>query len=457
MNCREFTQALVDQEPHYDKRILRDITPMDGWIGHYATGIFPAFEGVTLFQDRFNGVWPNTSRAWATVDYASCVGAPCAETYNDIGWGSTRLNYYVEKQAWQTPPLCYDQQLHVSHAREQFQQIISDILRPATSAIMSMFLRKRALFWASKKWVADANFGQEGTGEFSYVWQNDASGNEVFLLTSKYPTSKLLPQMLANRVNPLIGVGYMGASPFKDGELPPFIELVTGLETCWELSKLGGQTGFSSSDGVPNIGNNWRFEQWSAANKYWRYGFTGQIGNYATRVDPHEMRFNYLGNSGNATYPFKFQLVLPYVNITSSGAGGAAGIKRVWNQAFTNAAFAMSYISHKQALEVLTQEAPRINAEMPYVVQNYGGKWRAVLPNVCVDSDGVVSALDNRLGNIIQFLARFELAIRPGRTEWLEAIFHQRNPQCFTPIAACIELAHPTQDYSSSLPECPED
>lgn len=454
ITCQQFTQLLVDEQPRYDKRILSDITPMDGWIGHYASAQFPAFSGTSLYQDRFNAVYPNTTKAWAAVTYASCVGAPCNDQFNSIGWGSDRLQYSLEKQSWQTPPLCFDQELHVTHAREQFRQIISDILKPATSAIASMFLRKRALFWSSKKWVASSTFGQEGAGEFAYIWQNDADGNEVYLLTNKVPTSKLTPQMLANRVNPLLGVGYMGASPFKDGELPPFIELVSGLETVWELDHLGGG---SASGGVSGAGiaNNWRFDQWSTANKYWRYGFTGSIGNYATRVDPFEMRFNLLGASGNSTYPFRFQLVLPYTNIVSSGAGGAAGLKRTWNQAFSNACYAFSFISHKQALEVLTQEMAKINPEMPYVTQNYGGKWRAVLPNVCVQADGTVEALDNRLGNIIQFLARFQLAIRPGRTEWLESIFHKREPQCITVVDTCRTCDHPTQDYDSSNDLCP--
>lgn len=429
---------------------------MDGWIGHYASGAFPAFSGVSLFQDRFNGVWPNTTKPWTSVSYASCVGAPCNPDYNCLGWGSTRLEYGLMQQAWQTPPLCFDQQLHVSHAREQFSQIISDILRPATSAIASMFLRKQALFWSSKKWIASSQFGQETTGEFSYIWQNDADGNEVYLLTSRQPASKLTPQMLANRVNPLLGVGYMGASPFRDGELPPFIELVAGLETVWELDHLGGGAGSGGVSGA-GIANNWRFDQWSTANKYWRYGFTGSIGNYATRVDPFEMRFQFLGASGNPTYPFRYQLVLPYVNIVSSGAGGAAGIKRVWNQAYSNACFAMSFISHKQALEILTQETARINPEMPYVTQNYGGKWRAVLPNVCPQEDGTLQPLDNRLGNIVQFLARFQLAARPLHTEWLESIFHQRSPQCITEVPTCQPCTHPTQDYNSCNEVCPTD
>ena len=54
--------------------------------------------------------------------------------------------------------------------------------------------------------------------------------------------------------------------------------------------------------------------------------FVGQIGNYASRVDPFELRFNYLSDRGSSyANRYKFQLILPYVNVVSSGAGGAAG------------------------------------------------------------------------------------------------------------------------------------
>lgn len=453
LSCKQFTQLLVDEQPKYDKRIVKSIRPMDGWIGHVATGPFPAFSGTSMYQDKFEHVFPNTSRAWNTVSYANCVGTPCNKTFNTLGWGSSRLQFFLEEQNWQTPLLCFDQMLHVTHAREQFNYIINDIMRPATSQIQSMFLRKRALFWAGKKWAAGANFGQSAS-QFSHIWANDASGNEVFLLTSVMPTSKLTPQMLANRVAPLTREGYFGSDPFGDGKSPPAIELVSGWETVWELDHLGGQQGIGIGTGIPNVTSNWRFTSFEDSRKYWRYGYSGSIGNFMTRVDPFELRFNFVGNSGNATYPFKFQLVLPYTNIVSSGAGGAAGLKSIPNPDFELACYRMSFIWHRQGMEVLTQETAQINPEMPYGTRNFGGKWRAVLPHVCVDADGVVESIDNRLENQVQFLSTFQLAIRPFHTEWTEAIFHKGEPQCVYAVDTCSTCAHPEQSYSSSNAPC---
>lgn len=454
ISCEAFAQYLVDQQPHYDREIIRTITPTDGsWIGHVSTGTFPAHEGVSLYQDRFENVWPNTTRPWDAKAYASCVGNPCAKTENQIGWGASRLSYFLEEQQWATPLLCFDALMHVSKAKENMRQIISDVLTPATSAIMSMFLRKRALFWAGKKFVATSSFGQSAS-EFNYVWVNDADGNEVFLHTDKIPTSKLTPQMLQRRVGPLMRIGYFGKTPFENESGPPLIELVTSMETVWELDHLGGSTGVGGN-GNPSVQNNWRFQQWESTNKYWRYGFTGQMGNFATRTDPYEMRFQYAGGSGDATYPHRFQLILPYINVVSSGAGGAAGIKREDNPDYETACYRMSFTHHKRGMQALMMEPTTINPEMPYGSRNFGGKWKFVIPDVCVAPDGTITAIDNRRKNQGQFLADFLLAIRPLYTEFMEAYFHMAEPACVLEVAPCnVCTEYSDQLYSSANLPC---
>lgn len=457
LSCSQYAQLLVDQEPHYDKEIIKTIRPTDGWIGHVSTGEFPAHQGTSLYQDRFENVWPNTARPFTPKDYTSCVGNPCAKTENLIGFGNSRLSYFLEQQQWGTALLCFDQMMHVSKAKENFNYIISDVLKPATSAIMSMFLRKRALYWAGKKFVATSNFGNSAS-EFSFIWENDSDGNEVYLLTNKIPTSKLTPQMLQRRVLPLMASGYFGKEIFENKTSPPLIELVTGMDTAWELDRLGGSTGVGGS-GNPSVSSNWRFQQWDAASQYWRYGFSGQIGNFATRVDNLELRFNLVTeNSGNEDYPYKFQLVLPYKNVPSSGAGGAAGLKSEFNNDFLMAQYRISFTWHKQAMQALMMEPTTINPEMPYASRNFGGKWKFVLPDVCVQPDGTVTPIDNRRKNIGQFLADFLLAIRPNRTEFAEAYFHMAEPACVLEVAPCNDSpGYPEQTYSSSNTPCPEE
>lgn len=457
INCAAFTQLLVDEQPYYAPEIMQAVRPNDGsWIGHVSTGSFPAHHGVQMIQDRFEHVYPNTTRPWNTVSYASCVGNPCAKTENQIGWGASRTTFFLEEQSWGTPLVCFDQEMHVTHAQEQWKQIISKILAPATKAIVSMMMRKRALYYAAKKYVAGLNFGTTA-GEFSYIWEQDADGNEVYLLTSAIPTSKLTPQMLQRRVNPLMLQGYFGETPFEDADAPPLIELVAGLQTTWELDHLAGQTAVTGNGG-PTTAANYRFEQWNQANKYWRYGYSGQIGNFAVRTDPMEMRFQYIGASGNATYPYKFQLLLPYVNITSSGAGGAAGLKSTDNPAYELSQWRMTFVTHKKSLRALFQDPTTINPQMPFGARDFAGKWQFVLPEVCVQPDGTVTPIDNRRKNLGQWIGDFKLMIQAMHPEWTEVYFHQSEPSCILNIAPCnTDPGYSTQSYSSANTPCPED
>lgn len=452
----EFIQALVDEQPNYSQYVVEDMRPRDGEIGHIAIGEFPAFKGVSMFQDRFNHVSPNTTRPWKKVAYESCVGRPCCKKENQIGIGSTRRQFYVEEISYSTPILCFDQQLHVTHAVKQWDYIISDIMKPTAEQVQSMWIRKRLLQWADNKYVCRKDFGYESS-RLDVKWAEDANGNEVFMLTTQMPQSGLSPQMLQRRVNPLTLIGYHGKDPFKEEENLPMIELVTGNHTLWDLEHLVGQAG---GGGSPTLPSNWRFTQWDATNAFWRYGFTGQIGDYMARVDPFEMRFNYVGLSGDTDYPYKFQLILPLKNIVSSGAGGAMGLKSIPNPDFENAKYRFTRVHHKDGARALVQSTEKINSMMPYAVRDFGGKWKCVLPHVVVDEDGTVTAIDNRRENICQFIMDLEMALEPDHTEWIEWYFHEGGPSCVEEFHPCAPdpcyPSCPEQDYNGKNDPCPE-
>lgn len=434
-----FTQFLVRQEPVYDKLILEDIRPTDGWILHVDIGTFDAYSGVQHFLDRFNHVWPNVTKVWTPTQTGNCLGTPCDKVEHYITWGSTRLVYFLEEQSWATPLLCFDQQMHITHAREQFRQIITDILKPATSAIWSNYLRKRVAQYAGQQCLANATLSS-----FTYNWVQ-VGDEEIFIDCTGIPTSKLSPQMLQRFVQPLMQLGYFGKQPFKDR--PPMIELVTDLETLWELDHLGGQTSY----GVPSVTGNWRFEQWDAASKYWKYGFSGQIGNYTARVDPFQLRFNYVGITAAGNY--RFQVVLPYVNVPSSGAGDAPGLKDVNNPSFQLAQYCWSYIWHPKALQVLVADATPVNPEMPYSSRNFGGKWQFVMDNLGADING--APIENKRRNKGQFIADFKNAVRPQYTELSVLLFHMREPACLINVIPCNPSpGYPAQNYESTPVDC---
>lgn len=443
----DFTQYLVDQTPVYDKLIMEDIRPTDSWVLNIATGTFDAYSGTQHTQDRFNHVFPDTTKEWQPVQAGNCLGTPCDKTEFCIGWGASRLTYGLEQQSWSTPLLCFDQEMHITKARENFRYIISDILKPATMDIQSNFLRKRHLYWANKKW--QANKTQD---DFTYTFA--ASGtSEIFFDCSVHPKNvfKLTPQMLQRRFQPLMRIGYAGKNPFRD-KLPAMVELVTDMDTCWELDKLGGQQGIG---GTPSISGNWRFTEWDAANAYWRYGFSGSIGNFMVRADWAGLRFNFQKDLGAGSAPnrYRYQVILPYRNVASSGAGGAAGLKSEPNPDFDKALFGISQISHKMGMECLVSDATPVNPEMPFSARNFGGRWQFVMDNLGQDQAGV--AIENKRRNKGQFIADFKQAIRPLHTEFLEAIFHKREPQCVIEIDTCsADPGYPTQTYSSCNATC---
>lgn len=450
LDCDQFTQLLVDQQPIYDELILADIRPTDSWIGNVSTGTFPAHSGVEHRLDRFKHVYPNTTKVWTNTSYASCVGTPCDKTEYCIGWGSERVTYHLEEQSWATQLLCFDQLMHVTHSEEQFEQIITGILRPATSAIMSMFLRKRTLQHAGRLYYTNA---AGALTLFTYAWQV-TTNEEFYFDCSVAPTDcgKLTPQALQVRFNPLMTMGYAGKNPFS-GEMGAMIELVTSIETCWELDKLAGQTGANNAS--PSIAGNWRFTEWGAANSFWRYGFSGQIGNFLVRTDWASLRFVFVQDLGAGFAPnrYRYQLVLPYVNEATSGAGGDAGLGSNENDDFHNAHFEISFITHKKGISALVADATPINPEMPFSARDFGGKWQFVMDNLGADNTGCV--IENKRRNKGQFIADFKLAIRPEYTEFINAYFHKREPMCIPYIDTCTtQTGYPTQDYNSCPSTC---
>jgi hypothetical protein len=434
--------------------IMEDIRPTDGWLLNIATGTTPMGTPTEVTQDRFRSVFPNTTKQWTrkSASGIGCSGNPCDPTEHQIGWGADRLTWYAEQQSWASPLLCYDQDMHVTAAVEHLDQIVNDILRPATTAISSNFLRKRALLWAYKKFQANGSMSA-----FTYTWTlgGPLGDEEIYFDCSCSPsrTFKLVPQMLQNRFNDLMLRGYAGKNPFK--ETSPFIELVTGIDTCWELDHLGGQQGIGGGDN-PNVLGNWRFTQFDDASKYWRYGYSGQIGNFMARVDPMELRFNYvtdLGASAGANR-YRYQVVLPYKNSLTTGAGGAAGLGSDVNEDFKRAHFSLSFIWHKNALELLVPDTRPLNPEMPFGHRDFGGKWQFVLDNLGADQNGVV--ISNKRRNKGQFIADFLYYIRPKHYEFSEVFFHKREQFCIPEIDTCSsDPGYPSQIYTSTLPTCP--
>ena len=239
---------------------------------------------------------PNTTKTWTRVvaNGPGCVGTPCDVPGHQIGWGADRLTFYAEQQTWETPLLCADQDMHITQARRHVDQIINDILRPATMAIQSNFLRKRVLQWAKKHNIANSTLSQ-----FTYQWtlagpnldeeqyfDCNINPNNVYHARAADVAEPLLAPDAARlrRQESVQGHGALHRTRVRHGHLP-------------QPRSPGRQPGRRRR---ARHRGNWRFEQWGAANEYWRYGFSGQIGNFMVRVDEMGLRFNFVTDLGAA-------------------------------------------------------------------------------------------------------------------------------------------------------------
>ena len=419
-----FAQYLVDQKPYYQDKILNDVRPEDGFIGNMETGTFEDGTGTEHTYDRFRHVSPDVTKIWQRAPEGHCIGQPCDPPEYKIGWGWQRDTFFLERQSWATELLCFDQARRVSHARQHFTQIIDDILRPATNRITSFYMRKKIADLAEVKWVANANMTP-----FTYQWEVTGD-REIYLVTTADPTSRLTPQMLQRRVSRLRFAGYFGKQPFKD--MPPLIELWTDSDTLWDLDHITADSG---------INQLWRFQTWDVANRYYKYGFTGQIGDYVTKVDAMNLRFNKVGNG-------RYQIVLPYRNIAVM-----SGIGSEYNPDFDKAQYGISLILHRRGVRFLTGQAESIHPMMPFARRNLAGQWQFVMDNLGADCNG--KAIDNKRRNKGQFIMDLELAAQPQYPELIEAIFHKRDQVCVTEYHTCNpDPGYPVQYYDSENQQC---
>lgn len=426
ISCKRFSDYLSRKSEHLEDEIIRDVTPIDGWIGHVATGRFAAEDGVSHTYDRFTRVMPDLSNAWQDVTNQSCIGQPCDPDETRIGFGYVRDSYKLQKASYDTDLFCFDLIMSADRAKEQFAFIINDVLRPATSLITSDRLRTEAFRIASEHWAANAFFGGVGSA-FTFT----ETGNLINVVPSVMPTSKLTNRMLQRRVEPQILRGALGPSPFKT---QPMLELVVGAQTLDELVHDG------------NITDHWRFERWEVGGEFYKYGWLARVGNYAVRVDPHPMRFQINGGNLNR--------VFPYMNIAAT-----QGIRGIDNPAYINAPVEAGFIWHRQGMRNLVQDTTQINPMMPFAARDFAGKWQFVTEGlVCKQPDGTLTPVDNRRRNKGQFIADWRMATKKEHNEWVEALLYLREVACVVEVPPCASTPdYVEQDYSSADTPCDPD
>ena len=433
ISCKQFASFLVSQEPVYDKEVLKDIRPFDGLIGYYNTGSFDAYSGTQHTFDRFNSVFPNVTTAWENPTGASCTGTPCDPLENKIGWGWTRNTYALEKQSWGSDILCFDQIMTKTKAKEHFRQIIDDVLRPATNWITTYYLQRKAMELSAYNAGGNAFACAAGLPPINFTWVG--AGYTLLNVTDSAGVAvagagvgKLTPEILQSRVTRQYFLGAIQAG--KDGF--DSLQLHTDKDTFRYLSKTNA-----------TLYDAWRFGVFApAAKEFYKYGFMGYVGDFMVKVLQFPLRFNKTAVAG------QYRLVLPYKNVSAT-----EGIKSVFNEDYDRAQYQISYINNPRALRVLPFRPEAVNPNMPFMVRDYGGRWKFATNDLGADCAG--KPIDNARGNKGKFIADFQLAVKPEHPEWLEAIFHKVDRGCVEIIPVCeADPGDPAQSYNSADPVC---
>ncbi len=437
ITCADFTQALVNQPPFYDEEIIKDVRPSDATLeGYYTTGTFDAYTTTSHTFDRVNAVYPNLTKAWTPVDSENCQGSPCDPDANQIGMGNQRFTYSLEKQSWESPIMCFDLQMTKTQAKASIAYYIAGILRPATKWINNFWLMRKAMELSGKKVVVTTPVN--GTlPEFNFAWDTNANGEEEFEFLNITdaatgnpidPTGFLTQNILQREVFPLYQVGATEAG--KEGF--DKLELHTDIETLRYLTRE-----------EPILQANWRFTEFDGANpQFFKYGFTGMVGDYMARVWLTPLRFNKVSTG-------RYQTVLPYVNVPATN-----GLRDIPNPAYQAAWYQFSQINNRRALRYLSFNAQAINPQMPNMVRNYAGMWYFAIDNLGADCNG--RAIANYRRNKGKWWADFQQAIKPEHPEWLVSFFHLRTSPCVNIIEPCGEdPGYPPQVYNSANELCP--
>lgn len=435
ISCKAFTSFLASDVPVYDKEVIKDIRPYDGGLmGYYITGAFEAYSSNSHTFDRFRTAYPDTTKPWTQNATDDCVGNPCDLPTNQIDWGYDRYTYNLESQEWRSRLICFDQVMTRTRAKEQFTQIVGDVLTPASRFITTDYLFKRAIQNASRTIVLNA--GTSGippsynnafqTGTFNW----DAGGY-TFLNTPSDPTSKLTYPVLQQQVD----------QQWMDGAISKSIDGFNALQLHTDKDSYYGMV-----QGNPTLYGNLRWNMFdTAAKEYYKYGLRGTIGDYMVKILMFPLRFNKVSAG-------RYQFVAPYTNDPTLYPA-LSGIRSDFNPAWVNAQYQFSLINNPRALRFLTFMPEAVNKEMPFLVRDYGGKWRFGTHDLGADCDG--NPIENLLQNKGKFFSSFRLSIKAEHPEWLVSLFHKREPACVTIIPTCnADPGYPAQNYSSVASDC---
>jgi hypothetical protein len=431
ISCTAFSDFLARKTEHWDDLILLDRRPRDdAWIGQTMTGKFEAFDGVTKKYNRFHGAYPDLSGSWTDVPGGpGCVTAPCSPDESEIGWGVTQIEHGIQRRQYRTKPLCWELSMTADWANKQLGSIVQ-YLRRAKDQITGNWIKTYSLLNARNLYIAN----QAGTVYPISTVTVPGQAADILTIPNTVVVGKLQYPFLQRFIGPLRREGYF------DGEQAPEVpmyKLITDDQTAWELR-----------EGNPDLNEHFRFSDFVKGGSLYKYGVSTEVGNFMIAYDNLPMRYQY-GGDGN------LYRVYPYTNAPTT-----IGIKDALENAYETAPFQISVIWNKEAVTALTMDWRPPTAEgMNFKPMNYDGQWKFYGGDVLVykNSDGTQCVIDNKTRQQGYWWSRFQMGIRPEKTELVRFILHQRRVPCMVDIAPCPAAypAYVTQNHGAANATCP--
>jgi hypothetical protein len=423
LTCRQFSNVIMRRTEHLQDDILKDITPINSMTGMVETGSWKAFSGTSRTRDKFNRVAVDQHVAWSEVSDVNCVGTPCDPSETEICFGSTRIEYGLEKKSFRTQLVCYDQILTLDRAVEFWANAYQQ-LRDVQELVIENRYMSEYFRVAENKWVAQTN----ALTPFTFTEVD----NLITLTVSALPTAGMVVNMLKRRLQHQILTGSSGRTPMGG---TPQLEVLTSMETIWELLQ-----------GNSNLTDHWQFQAFEAGSKeYDTYGWAGRVGNFMLKAALRPLRFQ-INPNGTLTQVF------PYTNIPSS-----SGIKGIVNQTYIDAPVEALAIWNRRVMRQLVLDTAQVNPNMPFSARSLGGKWQFVQNNLTcgLDVNGNPVAVDNSRMNKGRWISDYEFATDPQFPEYGEVFLFLRAPPCIVASEPCgLSTAYPEQNYDSSCDGC---
>lgn len=422
MDGINFPDFLIRRQPHFDYDLLKDVTPITGWVGQVPTGDWGPFSGTARIGHRIRRMFPDLSGCWKTVVETGCLDAPCDPERKKVGFGFDQFEYHLEETYFETDIFCFPLILSADAAKEQFAAVIEG-LREATLWIWNQRFRTEAVKACQTKVLCGSLFVNANP-----EWNDDCT----VMTTSGAPTSKITINFLQRFVDPLTLAGYFGKQYLLKGGM--FVEFITDAITSNHLRE--------QNPALQNYCQNLTPEEFY---RLYQYGITGTIGNFMLHLDPTPLRYLQI----SAT---KYEMVQPYENQPA-----AAGIGADVNNAYIGAGIQWDLLWHRDVMKSLVRRTSPVNPQMPFMAIDFGGRWQFVQDNMVTrDDNGNLVPVGNEMRNKGKFIANFSAATKPQHTEWGVAILSLREQECVVDDEPCTD-AYPyvEQDYSSANDPCP--